>query len=336
MENLSIVVPIYNKAEYLEESLDSLLKDSSDGIEFLLIDDCSKDNSLEIAKEYAKKDSRIRVFQNKYNCGVSNTRNKGIMESRGKYVGFFDADDLVDPGFYQLLYQTACRKQKPQDIVVGGFECIQPSHVKIDINTLPFVLEKVPFVLQRNRFVGCEPISCCNKIYLKEFLSGKYFPDYIKEDTYFHYWAFHEARRVSDNRSTTYYYRNDRSERNNSYYERANGNFNELVKGYNWVSQKVGYDDSYLLSLRKLQCLFFKSYLSSIIDWTISFEDKIELIGTIITYCIQAYPEMSLEILPKEVLEFYRLYPKKSKDISLETSEKKMSLLASNYPRRRK
>ena len=93
-QKVSIIVPIYNGAKVLRRCVDSIVKQNYENWELLLINDGSKDESIQICTEYAKKDNRIKVID-KENEGVSATRNHGISEATGSYVHFVDCDDYV-------------------------------------------------------------------------------------------------------------------------------------------------------------------------------------------------------------------------------------------------
>ena len=95
---ISVIVPIYNRAAYLPCCLDSLAAQSLQDVEFLLIDDGSRDQSGEICEAYAAKDSRFRVTR-KENGGLSSARNAGLEQARGDYIMFVDSDDRVEPDF---------------------------------------------------------------------------------------------------------------------------------------------------------------------------------------------------------------------------------------------
>lgn len=99
---ISVIIPVYNTAEYLSACLDSALSQSLRETEFLCINDGSTDNSPEILKKYAQKDSRVRVLT-QTNEGLSAARNLGIAEARGKYLCFLDSDDLILPGALQSM-----------------------------------------------------------------------------------------------------------------------------------------------------------------------------------------------------------------------------------------
>ncbi|MBO5696407.1 MAG: glycosyltransferase family 2 protein [Alphaproteobacteria bacterium] len=110
---LSIVVPCYNVAPYLERGLTSLTNQTLTDIEIICIDDKSTDNTLEKLKEIAKCDLRIKVFENDENKGVGYTRNRGIDLAKGEFVGFMDPDDWVDTDFYAKLIDKAEKTQTP-------------------------------------------------------------------------------------------------------------------------------------------------------------------------------------------------------------------------------
>ena len=100
---ISVIVPIYNTAEYLRRCVDSLLSQTYENIEIVLIDDGSTDSSPEICDQYASEYSKIVVVHKK-NGGLSSARNAGVAIAKGEYIGFVDSDDFVEPDFYNQLY----------------------------------------------------------------------------------------------------------------------------------------------------------------------------------------------------------------------------------------
>ena len=99
---VSIIVPVYNAAEYLNRCVDSILRQSYTKIELILVNDGSQDDSLRICRRYARQDSRVVVI-NKRNSGVSDSRNQGIARARGKYLQFVDSDDWLTRNATALL-----------------------------------------------------------------------------------------------------------------------------------------------------------------------------------------------------------------------------------------
>lgn len=116
--DVSIIVPVYNAAEYLDRCIVSLLRQTIKNSEIILVDDGSKDNSFAIASGYADRfpDRVIAVTQK--NQGPSAARNKALDLARGTYIGFLDADDWADTDLFQKLYLTA--EQEQSDLVVCG------------------------------------------------------------------------------------------------------------------------------------------------------------------------------------------------------------------------
>ncbi len=100
---ISVVIPVYNKEAQLSRCLDSVLAQTYTKLEVILIDDGSSDSSAEICREYEARDERIRLIC-KENGGASSARNRGIEEAKGDYIGFVDADDWIEPGMYETLY----------------------------------------------------------------------------------------------------------------------------------------------------------------------------------------------------------------------------------------
>lgn len=118
MAAISIVVPVYNVVKYLNRCLESLLSQTLDNFEIILVDDGSTDGSQILCDAAAQKDSRIRVIH-KENGGLSSARNVGLRESRGTFVGFVDSDDSVDPDGYKLMLQAI--ETYDTDFVMGDY-----------------------------------------------------------------------------------------------------------------------------------------------------------------------------------------------------------------------
>lgn len=115
---ISIIVPIYNSEYSLHRCIDSILRQTYESIELLLIDDGSVDLSGDICDEYAKKDSRIRVFH-KNNGGVSSARNVGLDNAAGDYITFCDADDFLQTRFLESFASNSYLGED-SDLLIGG------------------------------------------------------------------------------------------------------------------------------------------------------------------------------------------------------------------------
>ena len=104
---VSIIVPVYNVEEFIYATLDSIIAQTMQDFEVLLIDDCSTDRSGEICKQIAVRDSRFKYIRNEKNSGPAPTRNKGIQQAQGEYLSFIDSDDVVEPQFLDRMVTTA-------------------------------------------------------------------------------------------------------------------------------------------------------------------------------------------------------------------------------------
>lgn len=132
MEDLiSVIVPVYNVEKYLNKCVDSIINQTYKNLEIILVDDGSPDNCGKICDDYAKKDSRIRVFH-KENSGVSSARNLGINNSTGNWIAFIDSDDWIEEKYFEIMLDKA--KKENADIVICGYNKIWKNKIE-PINT---------------------------------------------------------------------------------------------------------------------------------------------------------------------------------------------------------
>lgn len=117
---VSIIVPVYNKERFLAQTIESVQKQSYTNWELILIDDCSEDNSMQVAEAYKKQDSRICPVRQVKNQGVAKSRNRGIKEARGRYLCFLDADDIWEAD--KLYRQITFMKEKQCAFCFMGYE----------------------------------------------------------------------------------------------------------------------------------------------------------------------------------------------------------------------
>lgn len=135
---ISVIIPVYNKAEYIGGCLECLLQQDFDDFEVICVCDGSTDNSAEICDEWAAKDQRIRVIH-KDNGGVTAARRRGVEEAQGQYLMFVDADDKLLPGALKTMYQAIEQSQAdeviatftthegvPSPVVYQGFTPVEP------------------------------------------------------------------------------------------------------------------------------------------------------------------------------------------------------------------
>ncbi len=169
MKLISIVVPVYNVAPYLERCIDSLVKQTYEHIEIILVDDGSLDHSFKIMQQAAKQDSRIVCIQ-KPNGGLSDARNAGFAKSHGEYVMFIDSDDYVAHNMCELMVTSAL--QKDADVVVCDMEYFyDDGHVSFASGGefTDMIVSQQPSLIRMNN-------SACNKLFERSLLDDVDFP----------------------------------------------------------------------------------------------------------------------------------------------------------------
>jgi glycosyltransferase involved in cell wall biosynthesis len=193
---VSVVVPVYNIKNYIEKCLESIISQSYENLEIVVVDDGSTDESGRLCDEFAKKDKRVKVFHKK-NGGLSDARNFGIKKSQGEIVALVDGDDYVDADYIKAMYEVMVKDDS--DIVVCGFDNIIPSSFVVSGEEAT----KKLLVEQENI-----EIVAWNKLYKKElFEKGIEYPVGDKhEDALTTYKLFAEAKKVSYVSKSLYHY----------------------------------------------------------------------------------------------------------------------------------
>ncbi len=97
---------VYNREKYIAEAIESVLASSYTNFELIIVDDCSKDKSVEIARKYEKQDKRIKVYVNEKNIGQFENRNKAADYAKGKYIKYLDSDDIIYPHGLQVMVEA--------------------------------------------------------------------------------------------------------------------------------------------------------------------------------------------------------------------------------------
>ncbi len=119
---ISVIMPLYNAEKFVAESIESILGQTFQDFELIIINDCSTDNSWEVACSYAKQDSRIHLLQNETNQGAADTRNRGLDIAQGDFITFMDADDLIAAERFERL--LAYFNQHPEVDLCGTYYAI--------------------------------------------------------------------------------------------------------------------------------------------------------------------------------------------------------------------
>lgn len=163
---ISVIVPVYNVDQFLENCLSSILKQTFEDFEVLLIDDGSSDKSGAICDKYAQKDKRIKVMHIENN-GVSNARNLGIQEAKGKYIAFIDSDDYVEATYLETLLSTL--KRNDVDCALCSFYSESIENSILAIMNEPIKPNEILTLFGSKDLLLVNP-AVWNKLYIREII----------------------------------------------------------------------------------------------------------------------------------------------------------------------
>ena len=130
MPKVSVIVPIYNVEKYLEKCINSLLSQTLEDIQIILVNDGSKDNSGNIAREYEKNNKNRIIYVEKENGGLSDARNYGLKYATGDFIAFLDSDDYIEKNAYEEMYNKAIEENA--DYVECDFIWEFPNKIRVD------------------------------------------------------------------------------------------------------------------------------------------------------------------------------------------------------------
>lgn len=237
-DKISVVIPVYKVEKFLERCLQSVVRQTYNNLEIILVDDGSPDECPKICDNWAIKDNRITVIH-KENSGLSGARNAGINIATGKFISFVDSDDIIAPNMIEFLYKS-----------------LIDTNSDIAITSMVQFYQETPLFLEKNKILSdcTEKIlleimyksshwEACGKLYKKslfdyglKFIEGK-----LYEDLHFTLRVFAEANKAvfCDNAMYGYYQRNDsimgktRVSISKDLIEILQGNINFIEEKYN-------------------------------------------------------------------------------------------------------
>lgn len=251
---ISIIIPVFNMEDKLNKCIQSVINQTYDNLEIILVNDGSKDNSLKICENYKNIDNRIKLISINNN-GVSNARNIGIKNATGKYIGFVDSDDYIDNDMFETLYNNI--KDNNADLSIIGYqiETIDNKVIKntnldkyenIEIMTQSQVYEKI---LDKNYFQG----YCWNKLFKSDLLKDIFFDAniYICEDLLFVCEYLKKCKTIVYNRKNSYHY---------VYYQNSSWNMSYLPKWATIIDSYERIINIYKNLDKKLETLILYTY----------------------------------------------------------------------------
>ena len=291
MIKTSVIVPVYNVEQYLPKCLDSLINQTLKDIEIICINDESPDNCDKILEEYAKKDSRIVVLNEK-NSGQGSARNRGLEIAKGKYIQFLDSDDFYEPTCCEEMYNLM---EKHQDIDVACFDTNIIYDAYEDKKDSDANYFKMHFIgktkVKPSMAHQLVDVNCWNKIFKKSFIDNNNlrFPEKLHyEDVgFFWFWITRANYIYFYNKKLTNYLRR-RGSFLGEIYEKSSKSifdafkvneliYDDLIKNNKWNEYKYVYIKAYILKIRWLiNCFSDDNYF-----------DRIKLIDICATFLSQ-------------------------------------------------
>ncbi|NLJ82740.1 MAG: glycosyltransferase family 2 protein [Bacteroidales bacterium] len=206
---VSIIIPVYNVAPYIERCLLSVLNQTYNNIEIILIDDCGSDNSMKIAIELIKKykaENKTKIIYHECNKGLSAARNSGINASTGEYIFFLDSDDELTQNCIEILIDSAIKYKT--DFVIGNYETLggksNNTLLRIPSSNI-FSRDKILFLYQKSKWYE----MAWNKLLKRNFILNNdlYFKeDLIHEDELWSFMLACSANSMSVINFKTYFY----------------------------------------------------------------------------------------------------------------------------------
>lgn len=197
-KKISVIVAVYNTEKYVERCLNSLLNQTYQNLEIIVVEDGSIDNSKKVLKKYAD-NKKIKIIYNKKNCGLSCSRNVGLENATGDYIGYIDSDDYVDLDYYEKLMQAIIKNKA--DIAICDMKIVDEETNTEVISKCCNSEEFNVYNVVNNGLAA----SACNKLFKKELISKyKFAEGKVNEDIAVVIPTLVNAKKISY--ANTYYY----------------------------------------------------------------------------------------------------------------------------------
>lgn len=207
MDLISVIVPVYNVSGYLRQCINSLLRQTYNNLEILLIDDGSTDDSGKICDEYIMKDKRIKVFHQD-NKGLSGARNTGIKNMSGKYITFVDSDDFVSDNYIQELYKLLILNDADISCVLGNKFWGENIQNTVEENEEEIKVYDKQEALKRMLYRKGVNSYAWGKLFQREMFNDICFPEgLLFEDVRTIYKLYDKAGKIVVSMQRLYYYR---------------------------------------------------------------------------------------------------------------------------------
>ncbi|MDD6628377.1 MAG: glycosyltransferase [Lachnospiraceae bacterium] len=355
MPQISVVVPIYNVEEYLEECLGSICKQTLSNIEIICVNDGSTDNSLKIIQKYAKRDKRIVVIDGP-NGGYGSAINKGFRAAKGQYISIIESDDFILPTMYEELFRVAEENDHVLDFIKSDMIMFYGDGKAGDRTVIPVtkpeMYNRVLIPLEEPEVFRAN-MNNSTGIYKTEFIKENSINAHESKGAAFQdnglwFKFFYYAERIMFINQAFLMYRMDRedSSTNCMSYENAFCIFNEWEYIYKFIKSKEKWKQDKYLPVYTLRCFssLFYHYTRILDDYRIMYLKKMsgflnnmkEDNSLKCDYLLPYQSKNLLEIINDPILFFYNnykkdLFVKYEKEIQKKRNSLNNLLAISNY-----
>lgn len=255
---LSVIMPVYNAEKYLDFSVQSVLNQTYKKFELILVNDGSKDHSLEICRKYETLDSRVRIIDQE-NKGISEARNAGIDQAIGKYITFIDNDDMINPNMYEIMLKYMVEDEL--DLVMCNAvrrEQYKIEEVAKNCDLCELTKRNLYEGMFSNSEIDWKYMVVWNKIYKTKIVKNIRFKGVGTEDTVFNCQYYRYIKKARLIKQDLYYWIQRKASVSHSEFGMRDC---FVLKDYYWMNQYIQkYEKEYMqYSLIKLYKLIFNS-----------------------------------------------------------------------------
>ena len=264
----SIVMPVYKVEQYIEQSLKSVLEQTYTDFEVILVDDCSPDDSIKIAKKFAKEDNRIKIITQPKNMGCGKARNTGVQHAQGKYLLCWDPDDWVERNYLEQI-DNVFENYDVDSVWVKLWKYYEDSDTLDILTAYPCFTHHLGGLIEISPDnINDFPVFAWNKAYKLDYVKENDFgwaENSYFEEVYFYYDFFMNSHKVYIIDEMLYYYRQRLGSimsRNDIELKRCQDLFKILTSLYNSID------------IRGCNPLYKNSIIRYAKKWNYSYKDK--------------------------------------------------------------
>ncbi len=286
MAKISVIVPNYNNGKFLERCLTSLENQTEKDIEFLLMDDASTDNSMEIMERYHNRDKRFKLISLPQNEGVSIARNKGIDLSMGTYIGFVDSDDFVEHDYYEKLSSILDQDKAPLVVSCNYWD----KRLKNGL---------VEFRKPGRKIIEGGPSVCCH-LFTRELIGEDRFIEHCRfEDSPFTYLMRMKANKMIATDQVRYHYCTDNENSFNDILCYRPQSILDLFKISEFLEQRVKNNQFFSIYRNQIKEIGIESFYAMVEilpEIATSFEECCDLVSHLAVIMNKKYKKSMQEI----------------------------------------